>query len=121
MDLNTSKNERLENIKEFYTLNDIKFKYPRRLLIETLEKHIKKYVYFTPFVEYYSEFLSIEDNNIIEFLLVHTIWKNTRYEIGAIEKKGFKIIRHREILITTHNNIADIHPLIYRKKFFQNQ
>ena len=60
--------EHLGNIKEIYTLYDIKYKYPRNLLIKTLDKHLKKFVYFKESIKYYCEFVSMDkiNNNIIE-------------------------------------------------------
>ena len=57
MEFEISENENLQSIREFYTLHDIKHKYPKSLITKTLTEHQKKFINFIVFVEYYSEFL----------------------------------------------------------------
>ena len=58
----TSENESLQSIREFYTLYNIKHKYPKSLFIKILTKHQKIFINFIAFIEYYSEFLFLHDN-----------------------------------------------------------
>ena len=55
MEFEISENEHLQSIREFYTLYDIKHKYPKSLFIKILTQHQKKFINFICFVEYYSQ------------------------------------------------------------------
>ena len=116
MEFEISENENLQSINENYILHDIKFKYPKSLIIKTLTEHQKKYINFICFVEYYSEFLFIHDNIVNEILLIDTPCENIRVKIKDIENIGYKFLKHRKISIITYNSIQDPNPLFYVKK-----
>ena len=42
MEFELSQKEHLQSIREFYTLHNVKYKYPKSLLIKSLEQHQKK-------------------------------------------------------------------------------
>ena len=46
MEYEISENEHLQSIREFYTLHDIKYKYPKSLLTKILTEHQKKFINF---------------------------------------------------------------------------
>ena len=116
MEYEISENENLQSINENYILHDIKFKYPKSLIIKTLTEHQKKYINFICFIEYYSEFLFIHDCIVNELLLIDTPCENIRFKIKDIENTGYKFIKHRKINIITYNSIRDLNPLFYIKK-----
>ena len=44
MNFEISENENLQSIREFYTLHDIKYKYPKSLITKTLIEHQKMFI-----------------------------------------------------------------------------
>ena len=88
MEFEISSNEHLQSIREFYKLHDIKYKYPKSLIIKTLTEHQKKFINFIVFVEYYSEFLFIHDNTVNEISLINTPCEHIRDKIKSIENTG---------------------------------
>ena len=114
MEFEISENENLQSIREFYTLHDIKYKYPKSLITKTLIKHQKMFINSICFIEYYSEFLY--NNNVNEILLIDTPCENIRNKIKDIENTGYEFIRHRKIVIITYNSIRDLNPIYYIKK-----
>ena len=103
MNFKISKNEHLQSIREFYTLYDIKHKYPKNLLTKVLTEHQKMFINFIVFVEYYSEFLFLHDNtyneeynsscSATEILLCDTPCTNIRNKIKEIEKYRLQIFK----------------------------
>ena len=114
MEYEISENENLQSIREFYTLHDIKYKYPKSLITKALIEHQKMFINSICFIEYYSEFLY--DNNVNEILLIDTPCENIRNKIKDIENTGYEFIKHKKIIITTFNSIKDLNPLFYIKK-----
>ena len=70
MEFEISENEHLQSIREFYTLYDIKHKYPKNLLTKVLTEHQKMFINFIVFVEYYCESLFLYDNSISSNFIV---------------------------------------------------
>ena len=64
MNFEISENEHLQSLNENYILYDIKYKYPKSLLIKTLTQHQKRFINFIAFVEYYTEFLFLHNNTV---------------------------------------------------------
>ena len=114
MEFEISENENLQSIREFYTLYNIKHKYPKSLFIKILTEHQKKFINFIVFVEYYSEFLY--GNTTTEILLIDTPCENIRNKIKDTEATGYKFLKHKKIIITTFNSIKDLNPIFYIKK-----
>ena len=75
-------------MRVFYTLYNIKHKYPKSLFIKILTQHQKKFISFIVFVEYYSEFLY--GNTATEILLIDTPCENIGSKIKDIEATGYK-------------------------------
>ena len=46
MEFEISENENLQSIREFYTLYNIKHKYPKNILTKVLTEHQKKFINF---------------------------------------------------------------------------
>ena len=88
-----SENENLQSINENYILYDIKFKYPKSLVTKALTEHQKKYINFICFIEYYSEYLFLQNNNVNEILLIDTPCENIRNKIKSIEDTGYQIFK----------------------------
>ena len=114
MEYEISENEHLQSIREFYTLHDIKYKYPKCLITKTLIKYQKMFINSICFIEFYSEFLY--DNSINKILLIDTLCENIRIKIKDIEETGYEFIRHRKIIMMTYNSIRDLNPIYYFKK-----
>ena len=116
MEFEIFENEHLQSINENYILHDIKYKYPKSLIIKTLTEHQKKFINFITFVEYYSEYLFLQNNIVNEILLIDTPCENIRDKIKEVENTGYKFLKHRKINIITFNSIRDLNPLFYIKK-----
>ena len=78
MEFEISSNEHLQSIHENYILYDIKYKYPKSLIIKTLTEDQKKFINFISFIEYYSEYLFLQNNIVNEILLIDTPCENIR-------------------------------------------
>ena len=122
----------MQSIREFYTLYDIKHKYPKNVLTNVLTEHQKKFINFITFVEYYSVnfyfymIIHIMRNIIplalqLKYCYVIHLVTNIRDKIKEIENTGYKFIKHQKNYYNWHIIVLEILILYIILKMYHKQ